>query len=41
MKKISILVLSLLAFAFSSCSDDGDSSVPETIDGKWNFNKMS
>lgn len=41
MKKISILVLSLLAFAFSSCSDDGDSSVPATIDGKWNFNKMS
>lgn len=41
MKKISILFLSLLAFAFSSCSDDGDSSVPATIDGKWNFNKMS
>ena len=30
-----------MALAFSACSDDGDSSAPATIDGKWNFNKMS
>ena len=41
MKKISILFISLLALTFSSCSDDNDSSLATTIDGKWNFNKMS
>ena len=43
MKKIILLfiyVLSLM-FAFSSCSDDSDSPEPATIEGKWNFNKMS
>lgn len=41
MKKIGILFISLLALAFSSCSDDDESSVSMTIEGKWNFSKMS
>jgi hypothetical protein len=43
MKKFSIFLISLFAFSmfFSSCSNDEDSQVPVTFEGKWNFDKMS
>lgn len=45
MRKVSILFVSALALsmAFTSCSNDDDSppSAPPSVEGKWNFSKIS
>ena len=42
MKKVSILFVSAIALFLTSCSkDDNNSSSAESIEGKWNYSKMS
>jgi hypothetical protein len=42
-KKVIILFVSalVLGMTFASCSNDDDSPAPASVEGKWNFSKMS
>lgn len=43
MKKVIILLLSTLALGttFTSCNNNDDSQAPASLEGKWNFSKVS